>query len=310
MFNIKEYLEEINCPCCFRNSFKILKNSNYQKIENLEKLKEIYKSSSNDLLIDQLVECNYCSFQYLNPRIKSEIIMQSYEDVIDETHISQDKFRLKTFTKSLNKIIKLLNLQKINDKYFLDIGSASGIFLKVAKDLGFKEEGYEPSKWMADYGKKNYKINIYQGSIDDLDQNKKFDFISFWDVLEHVTDLDKTLGKVKKVSKENSFLIINIPDNDSFACKFMKKKWPFYLNVHLYYFSRMTLEKVLQQYNFRFVNSFPHWQYLSLGYLCKRASKYMKIFKYIEKFFDFLRLSNVSIPYNLGQTTFIFKKNE
>ena len=72
----------------------------------------------------------------------------------------------------------------------------------------------------------------------------------------------------------------------------------------------MTLEKVLQQYNFRFVNSFPHWQYLSLGYLCKRASKYMKIFKYIEKFFDFLRLSDVSIPYNLGQTTFIFKKNE
>ena len=22
MFNIKDYLEEINCPCCFKNSFK------------------------------------------------------------------------------------------------------------------------------------------------------------------------------------------------------------------------------------------------------------------------------------------------
>ena len=310
MFNIEDYLEKINCPSCSKDSYKILNNSNYKNIDSVEKLNEVYKSSSDNILIDQLVQCDYCSFQYLNPRIISKIIVDSYQDTIDETHVSQDKFRLQTFSKSLKKIIKILNLQNLNHKHFLDIGSASGVFLKALKDLGFKEEGYEPSKWMVNYGKEKYGININQGFIDKIDENKKFDLISFWDVLEHVTDLNKTLKKVETISKKNSYLIINVPDNDSFVCKLMRKKWPFYLNVHLYYFDKQSLEKVLEKHKFKLIKSFPHWQYLSLGYLCIRASKFIGFLKYFEKVFKFLKLSNISVPYNMGQTTFIFKKDE
>ena len=310
MFNIEDYLEKINCPCCLKDSFKILNSSNYKNIDSFEKLKEVYKSSSDNILIDQLVQCNYCSFQYLNPRIISKIIIESYQDTIDETHVSQDKFRLQTFSKSLKKIIKILNLQNLSQKHFLDIGSASGIFLKALKNSGFKEEGYEPSKWMVNYGKEKYEININQGFIDNINDNKKFDLISFWDVLEHVTDLDKTLKKVDTISKKNAYLIINVPDNDSLACKLMGKNWPFYLNVHLYYFDKKSLEKVLKKYKFKLIKSFPHWQYLSLGYVLMRGSKYIGFLKYFEKIFKFLKLSNISFPYNMGQTTFIFEKSE
>ena len=310
MFNIENYLEKISCPCCHNNSFKIVINSNYKSIDNLEKLKEFYKSSSDNILIDQLIQCNHCSFKYLNPRIISKIIKDSYQETIDEKHVSQDKFRLKTFSKSLKKIIKILKLQNLGQKDFLDIGSASGIFLKTLKDLGFREEGYEPSKWMVNYGKEKYQINLNQGFIDDINDNKKFDLISFWDVLEHVTDLDKTLKKVETISKKNSYLIINVPDNDSFACKLMGKKWPFYLNVHLYYFEKKSLEKILKKHKFKLIKSFPHWQYLSLGYVLMRGSKYIEFLKYLEKIFKFLKLSNISVPYNMGQTTFIFEKCE
>ncbi len=310
MFNIKNYLEKINCPCCSKDSYKILNESNYKNIDSLEKLKEVYKSSSDNILIDQLIQCDYCSFIYLNPRVTSKIVTDSYQDTIDETHVSQDKFRLQTFSKSLKKIVRILNLQNLSQKYFLDIGSASGIFLKALKDLGFKEEGYEPSKWMVNYGKEKYKININQGFIDNLNANNKYDLISFWDVLEHVTDLHKTLKKVETMSKKNSYLIINVPDNGSLACKLMGKKWPFYLNVHLYYFDKKSLEKVLKRYKFKLIKSFPHWQYLSLGYICIRGSKYIKLLKYFAEFFKFLKLSNISVPYNMGQTTFIFEKSE
>ena len=170
-------------PLLFKRSFKILNSSNYKNIDSFEKLKEVYKLSDN-ILIDQLVQCDYCSFQYLNPRIISKIIIESYQDTIDETHVSQDKFRLQTFSKSLKKIIKILNLQNLNQKHFLDIGSASGIFLKALKNSGFKEEGYEPSKWMVNYGKEKYEININQGFIDNINDNK-FDLISlgWWNTL-------------------------------------------------------------------------------------------------------------------------------
>ena len=247
MFNIKNYIEQIDCPNCNTNSYKIIKQSNYLNINSLENLNDTYKSSADEFLIDQLVQCKNCSLQYLNPRINSKIITDSYEANIDETHVSQDKSRIKTFTKSLKKIIKTLNINDLKNKYFLDIGSASGACLKSIKDLGFKEKGYELSKWMTEYGKKNYDVDINQGSISNINENEKFDLISFWDVLEHVTELDKTLKKVEKISKINTILIINVPDIESLSCKVMRDNWPFYLNVHLYYFNKKTIKIILKK---------------------------------------------------------------
>ena len=310
MFNIENYLEKIDCPNCRSNSYKIIKDSNYLNINTLDDLKNIYKSSADEMLVDQLVKCKKCSFQYLNPRVESKIIIESYENNIDEIHISQDKSRIKTFSKSLKKIIKILDIKNKESKSFLDIGSASGACLKSIKNLGFQEEGYEPSRWMSEYGKKNYNVNINQGSISNVIIDKKFDLISFWDVLEHVTDLNKTLKKVQTISKKNGILIINVPDIDSIACRVMQNNWPFFLNVHLYYFNKKTIKTLLKKYNFDLINSFSYLQYLELGYLCKRAKKYIKIFSYFERLIAFLRLSNIAVPYNIGQTTFIFKNNK
>ena len=58
----------------------------------------------------------------------------------------------------------------------------------------------------------------------------------------------------------------------------------------------------------KLINSFPHFQYLELGYLCFRAKKNFKLFLIIEKIFSILKMTKLPIPYNLGQTTFIFQK--
>ena len=195
MFDINNFLETLDCPNCKKKKYKIVKKSNYINVNSLNDLVSIYKSSGDELLLDQLVECDDCNFQYLNPRIKSEIIFNSYAENEDETHILQDKLRYITFKKSIKKIIRLLKIKEIENKKFLDIGSASGICLKSIKDLGFQEEGYEPSKWMVNYGRIKYQVNLKSGTINDVDINNKYDLISLWDVLEHVTDLNSTLKK-------------------------------------------------------------------------------------------------------------------
>jgi hypothetical protein len=47
---------------------------------------------------------------------------------------------------------------------------------------------------------------------------------------------------------------------------------------------------------------------LELGYLCFRAKKYLKLLSIIEKITSILKMTKLPIPYNLGQTTFIFQK--
>ena len=84
MFNIKNYLEEIDCPNCSLNSYKIIKRSNYSEVTKLEDILKIYRSSGDDFLFDQMVKCKNCEFQYLNPRINSKIIFDSYKLNSDE----------------------------------------------------------------------------------------------------------------------------------------------------------------------------------------------------------------------------------
>ena len=71
-----------------------------------------------------------------------------------------------------------------------------------------------------------------------------------------------------------------------------------------------SIEKILNKYKFKLIKSFPHWQYLSLGYICMRGSRYIGFLKYFENIFKILKLSNIPVPYNMGQTTFIFEKSE
>ena len=277
MFNINNFLEEINCPSCNSMDYHIIRYSNYKNIKNLQDLLFIYKSSADMPIIDQLVMCKKCELTYLNPRIKSEIILQSYTENHDEKHISQDSMRYRTFEKSIDKIIKKIKVFEIKNKTFLDIGSASGVFLKVIKNKGFEENGFEPSNWMVNFGREKYNVNIKQGFINDA-KDIKYDYISFWDVLEHVTDFQATFEKKNKFSKKNTYLIVNVPDIDSYAAKLMKFKWPFYLNVHLYYFKKKTLENIFNKFNFELVVNFPHWQYMELGYILDRASHYYSFF--------------------------------
>ena len=131
MFNINSYLELINCPLCNSSIYSVKKKSQYSNVKNAEELFSIYKSSGDELMLDQLVSCSSCFFEYLNPRIKSEIILKSYAENKDIDHISQDKLRYKTFASSMKKILGEVNMRNIEDSKFLDIGSASGIFGKL-----------------------------------------------------------------------------------------------------------------------------------------------------------------------------------
>ena len=136
---------------------------------------------------------------------------------------------------------------------------------------------------------------------------KKYDVIFFWDVLEHVFDLNLTISKINKILNKNGYLIINCPDHNSIMRKVLKNKWPFYLSVHLYYFNLESLMKIFSK-EFEFKKQFAHFQVLSLGYVLSRAKKYFKIFFLGEKIVNTLKIYDVSVKYNMGQTTFIFKK--
>lgn len=301
---MKKVYEIIRCPVCGSNRFKIIKKPINKKI-NLRELKKIYLSSSNYRLIDQLVECFNCKFIYLNPRINSKFILSSYKNNPDKEFVKHNKLRLKTFRYNFSRIKKYLKIKNKKKYRILDVGTGGGTFLIAMNQLGFAADGIEPNKWLVKKIKLgNKKLNVKAGTLSDI--NKKYDLICFWDVFEHITDLRETLLQCKKILNKQGNILINIPDHGSIARKILGFKWPFFLNVHLYYFEKKTISRLMKKFGFKYEKDLIHFQILPLKYILYRAGKIFSFFNYINNLIpNFL---DIGFWYNMGQRIYLFKK--
>ena len=298
-------LERVRCNLCGADSYEVLHPAKYDQ-EKDKDLAVKFRSSGDETLIDQVVKCKHCGLIYINPRLKSGLIIRGYSQGEDEMFVSQAKGRELTFARSL----KLMNKHFPKKGRVLDVGTAGGSFLHVAKKDGWQVWGCEPNRWLTKWAKKHYKLNITPGTIfDGKYKSNFFDVVTLWDVLEHTPDPKRVLLECNRILKKGGLLVVNYPDLGSSIAKAMGKRWIFLLSVHLYYFTPKTIKKILNMTGFRTVKTKMHFQQLSLGYLIFRMQAYSNVLHKIGKTVSKgLRTDNLQIPYWLGQTLVLAKK--
>ena len=298
-------LEHVSCNCCGANEFKVIYPARYE-MANPEELINSFRSSGDEILIDQLVQCKNCGLEYLNPRLKQDIIMEAYSEGNDEGFISQASARERTFEKCLKAIEKF---QPRQGKIF-DVGTAGGSFLKVAQKNGWQVAGCEPNRWLAQWGKEHYGIDIFPGTIFDMNLSEaSFDVVTLWDVLEHTPDPKAVLLECGRILKDKGLLVVNYPDIGSLVSRLMGRQWVFLLSVHLYYFTLSTIKKILEQTGFQILRHRKHWQSLELDYILFRMRPYLPLIPDLgRKMTKILQLQKAQIPYWVGQTLVLAHK--
>jgi SAM-dependent methyltransferase len=293
----QQTMEHVPCFLCGADDPKVLYEARH---EHGGDLVQKFRASGDELLIDRLVQCRRCSFQYINPRLRGDLILSSYSQGDDPTYVSQLAARERTFLKSLAAIETLAG----GKGRLLDVGTAAGAFVAVAKSHGWEAEGCEPNRWLAEWGSRHYGIVIRPGSV--LEQTYDpgtFDVITLWDVIEHTPNPRQVLERCHTLLKPGGVLIVNYPDAGSWIARMLGRRWPFLTSVHLYYFDRATIREMLRSTGFTVETIKPHVQWLELDYILMRGAVVSEwISKAGRAIVRTVGGSHAQVPYWLGQT--------
>ncbi len=130
----------------------------------------------------------------------------------------------------------------------LDIGCATGSFLKVASENGFICKGIELSDSSAKIGRERFGIDILSGNFLSIHiPNHCFDIVTMFHTLDHLDDPFQALHKVKAILKPGGILAVSVVNFNSLPRLVLGKKWqaidPDY---HLYYFTTKTMKKITE----------------------------------------------------------------
>jgi SAM-dependent methyltransferase len=304
-----QLFETIACPLCGSMDMAVIRASTHPPSITADDLRKLYSASSSHQLDDQVVECSSCSLLYVNPRAASELTVSSYADAVDPTFVAQNENRIATFRRSTQGVLKKLGWSGGGGRRLLDIGCAGGAFPAAARDLGFNPVGVEPSRWMADFARRTYGLDIRDGILEPgMFPPASFDVVTLWDVIEHVPQPHDVLTLAFDLLKPGGLLLVNYPDVGSVTARVLGRRWPFWLSVHLFYYTRKTMAHQLSRAGFTVIWQEACWPSLPFGYILQRAAPYFSMFGWLIPAARELGLSNLPVTYNMGQTLAVSRK--
>ena len=205
-----------------------------------------------------LNQCKKCSVVFTNPRPTDSALPKYYDDPDYISHQNQSTNLINCVYKlvrnyTLSKKVKMLKKYSTGTS-ILDYGCGTGDFLATCKRRGYTTYGYEPNPIAKEQaGTKGIAV------VEDIKDIKgDIDIITAWHVLEHVSDLRKTIKLLRKKLSDTGVLLIAVPNLNSYDAAYYKEHWAA-LDVprHLYHFTQESFGKLLELNKLTLVNTIP-----------------------------------------------------
>lgn len=211
--------------------------------------------------------CQQCGLGWQSTPQTSNGYFSWAEDIYTES-----KLRTKMYIDRVKRIRSFNPSPKI----WLDVGCAGGGMLSVAKDIGYDVEGVEPGKETAEYVGKQLGIKIYPNILNEAKlKHSEYGVISYFHVLEHISNPVEELDLIKRFLHHQGILIIEVPDFGAFSWKFMGKNHRHLSKGHIYYFTKASIFKLLENNGFKILlmQNVPY--FVSLSWYLRRLAQSM-----------------------------------
>ncbi|WKY48562.1 class I SAM-dependent methyltransferase [Eubacteriaceae bacterium ES3] len=153
----------------------------------------------------------------------------------------------------------------------LEIGCGYGFFVDYLSKRDYDIEGIEISAERREIANSicknkirdtNLLINTTEDSVQEISE-KMYDLICMFQVLEHISEPNQFLEKIKnRYMKESSLLLIEVPNLSDNMLRVSKEYNDFYWQrAHLVYYDVNTLKMVLKNAGYVIVDAFTNQRY-------------------------------------------------
>lgn len=223
-----------------------------------------------------LIKCKQCQLVRANEIYSSDKLVSLYQHDYyfgnEYNNYINDRPALeKNFIERINYLKKKKYLHK--ESSVVEIGSAYGFFLNLMKDECRSIMGYDVTKEGVKYAKKKFKVNAICGDFLKY-TGEKVSLICMWDVVEHLSSPREFIKKISYSLTKNGKLILTTGDVGSFLAKVQGSSWRMiHPPTHLFYFDKITIEKLLNRYDLQIIDIRYKPVYRNLGSVVKQVFK-------------------------------------
>ncbi|MBC8182067.1 class I SAM-dependent methyltransferase [candidate division KSB1 bacterium] len=229
IINTEEVFENIKCIVCNN--------------KDVDKFSIKYEKDDCSVVV-----CHVCNFFFIPPFYRKKIDYTNYKSKEVAQAVKEADVWVKIQRNKLR--YQLIHRYKKGGSVY-DVGVGFGHFILTGKQLGHEVYGVELSKANVDFVRNDLNLDVEYKNFLDVSEDKKYDIVTLWDVLEHIDAGDKIIEKASRIIKDGGFLFLQIPQIDSFFAKLFNGTWWAMGLDHVNYFSKKTIKQLLSKYGFR-----------------------------------------------------------
>lgn len=203
------------------------------------------------------VICKYCGLLRTNPKLTPESLKIFYEvyyrSLYSGSKLPDQRFFEKLIARGIRIFSFVTKHTKLNSGTIFELGTGAGGVLLPFKNEGWDVIGVDFDDYYLQMGR-NAGLNLLKGDIEVIIRlGVKADLIILSHVLEHVSDLNNIIEKLKECLNSKGIIYIEVPGLYSIPQNYHFDFLRYLQNAHLYHFTLDSLTQIFNQHGFELV---------------------------------------------------------
>ncbi|MDR3153927.1 MAG: class I SAM-dependent methyltransferase [Deltaproteobacteria bacterium] len=194
------------------------------------------------------VRCPSCGLIYVSLILREDIMIRYWREELAWMSVlnSGPQEELDRLKFAYGLAAASLHLGKAVPGSLLDMGAGNGSFARTARSLGWKATALELNSQSAE-SMRNDGLQVIVKPLELADlPPASFDLITFWEVLEHLSEPRQALSRLKPLFSGDGVLLILVPNAGSLVTRLLHEKSnTFGGHSHLNHFDQASLTRLL-----------------------------------------------------------------